>query len=235
MGLFSFFFRAKYRSRRPAALSSRPGTSPHGRFRRLLCEGLEDRRLLSLLPTITSLSASTSSSVYGQPVSFVATVTTNPPSGTTPTGGTVYFVDNGIVLATAPLTAGSAVWTTTSLAAGQNQLGVSYSGDGVNFSGSSSSSTLWPFSVIATAAGNGTGGYGGDNGPATAAELNAPAGVASDGKGHLFIADASNNVVREVNLSSGSIVTVAGNGTAGFSGDNGPATAAELHRRRAWP
>ena len=58
MGFFSFFFQARRRSRRPTALSSRPGTSPHGRFRRLLCEGLEDRRLLSLLPTITSLSAS---------------------------------------------------------------------------------------------------------------------------------------------------------------------------------
>ena len=90
MGFFSFFFQGRHRSRRPAALSS---PNPHGRFRRLLCEGLEDRRLLSLLPTITSLSASISSSVYGQPVSFVATVTTNPPSDTTPTGGTVSFVN----------------------------------------------------------------------------------------------------------------------------------------------
>ena len=81
---------------------------------------------------------------------------------------------------------------------------------------------------IITVAGNGTAGYSGDNGPATAAELNGPVGVAVDSVGDLFIADNSNNVVREVVKATGDIITVAGNGTAGYSGDNGPATAAEL-------
>ena len=141
--------------------------------------------------------------------------------------------------------------------------------------------------MITTVAGNGTAGFSGDGGPATAAELNDPAGVAVDaagdlfiadtgnnvirevelstgiittvaGNGHrrataatadrppppqlqrpaawrwtragdLFIADTDNNVIREVSLTTGIITTVAGNGTAGYSGDGGPATAAELN------
>ena len=82
--------------------------------------------------------------------------------------------------------------------------------------------------VITTLAGNGFPGYSGDNGQATAAELDAPRGVAVDSSGHLFIADTGNNAIREVNLSTGVITTVAGNGTAGYSGDGGPATAAQL-------
>ena len=54
-------------------------------------------------------------------------------------------------------------------------------------------------------------------------------GVAVDSAGDLFIADTGNNVVREVNPSTGVITTVAGNGTGGYSGDGGPATAAELN------
>ena len=56
-----------------------------------------------------------------------------------------------------------------------------------------------------------------------------PSGVAVDAAGDLFIADSGNNVVREVNARPAIITTVAGNGTAGYSGDGGPATAAELN------
>ena len=87
--------------------------------------------------------------------------------------------------------------------------------------------------VITTVAGNGTAGYSGDSGPATAAELDDPAGVAVDSAGDLFIADTGNNVIREVNHATGVITTVAGNGTAGYSGDDGPATAAELSAPQA--
>jgi sugar lactone lactonase YvrE len=78
-------------------------------------------------------------------------------------------------------------------------------------------------------AGNGTAGFGGDGGPATAAELNEPAGIALDEAGNLYIADSGNNRVRMVNLNSGIITTFAGNGTAGSSGDGGPPTEAELN------
>lgn len=79
--------------------------------------------------------------------------------------------------------------------------------------------------VISTVAGNGILGISGDNGPAVKAALN-PTGIAVDTAGNLYIADAADNRVREV--SSGVITTVAGTGSAGFSGDNGPAASAQL-------
>jgi uncharacterized protein (TIGR03437 family) len=84
--------------------------------------------------------------------------------------------------------------------------------------------------IITTVAGNGADGFGGDNGQATSAQLNNPAGVAVDSVGNLYIADWGNNRVRKV--ANGIITTAAGNGTQGFGilpdGDNGPATSAEL-------
>jgi sugar lactone lactonase YvrE len=82
--------------------------------------------------------------------------------------------------------------------------------------------------VIATVAGNGTPGYGGDGGLAGAAQLHSPHGVAVDTFGNLYIADTENHVIRFVNAASGVITTVVGNGTSGYSGDGGPAAAAQL-------
>jgi sugar lactone lactonase YvrE len=82
--------------------------------------------------------------------------------------------------------------------------------------------------VITTVAGNGTEGFGGEGGPATSAQLNAPSGVAVDTAGNLFIADRNNNRIRKV-TPGGVISTVAGNGTQGFSADGGPATSAQLN------
>src|SRR6202522_4270858 len=81
---------------------------------------------------------------------------------------------------------------------------------------------------IATVAGNGTAGFSGDGGLATSAELNRPSGVAVDASGNIYIADYENNRIREVTAATGDIATVAGNGTAGYSGDGGLATNAEL-------
>lgn len=69
-------------------------------------------------------------------------------------------------------------------------------------------------------------GYSGDNGPAANAQLYLPQGLAVGANGHLYIADNLNNVIREI--SKGVITTVVGNGTFGYSGDNGPATSAQL-------
>ena len=80
--------------------------------------------------------------------------------------------------------------------------------------------------TIHTVAGNGTQGFSGDGGPATSAQLNHPESVAVDTVGNLYIADNDNNRIRKV--SNGVITTVAGTGTPGFSGDNGPATSAQL-------
>src|ERR1700753_1140015 len=82
--------------------------------------------------------------------------------------------------------------------------------------------------VINTIAGNGTAGYSGDSGPATSAKLNSPYALAIGNGGNLYIADPANNRIRQVALGTGTISTFAGNGTAGYSGDNGPATKAEL-------
>ncbi|MGA2739283.1 MAG: hypothetical protein ABSG65_17820, partial [Bryobacteraceae bacterium] len=81
--------------------------------------------------------------------------------------------------------------------------------------------------IIATVVGNGIAGFSGDGGPATAASLWSPTGVAVDGSGNLWIADTYNSVIRKVSA-AGIIATVAGNGTSGFSGDGGPATGASL-------
>src|SRR5207249_2100231 len=76
--------------------------------------------------------------------------------------------------------------------------------------------------IISTVAGGGNAyGFSGDGGPATAAALNAPFGVASDSAGNLYIADQNDHLVRKVAAGSGIISTVAGNGTEEFSGDGG--------------
>jgi trimeric autotransporter adhesin len=71
-------------------------------------------------------------------------------------------------------------------------------------------------------------GYNGDGGPATSAELQYPQNLTLDAKGNMYIADASNNVVRYVDASTGNISTIAGNGKPGYYGDGGQATNAEL-------
>ena len=82
--------------------------------------------------------------------------------------------------------------------------------------------------VINTLAGT-TAGFGGDNGPATSAQLNRPLGVAVDRAGNIFIGDTANSAIREVTVADGKINTVAGQGgVAGYTGDNGPATSAKL-------
>jgi sugar lactone lactonase YvrE len=94
-----------------------------------------------------------------------------------------------------------------------------------------------PQGVITTVAGNGTAGFAGDGGPATAAQLNiqlAPdasssEAIALDAAGNLYIADGGNARVRKVD-SKGIITTIAGTGEPGYSGDGGPATAAQLSR-----
>lgn len=89
---------------------------------------------------------------------------------------------------------------------------------------------------IATVAGDGSQGYAGDGGPASAATINLPTGtnptpggaLALDGAGGLYLADTLNHVIRRIDLESGLIDTVVGTGVAGFSGDGGPARDAQL-------
>ena len=87
--------------------------------------------------------------------------------------------------------------------------------------------------MITTVAGNGTRGFAGDGGTAASARLSDPVGVAVDSAGTLYIADRGNHRIRKVDAATGMITTVAGNGTRGFAGDGGPATAARLASPRA--
>ncbi|HTQ53467.1 MAG TPA: choice-of-anchor D domain-containing protein [Bryobacteraceae bacterium] len=84
--------------------------------------------------------------------------------------------------------------------------------------------------TISTYAGTGVGGYNNDNIAATAAELNQPNGLALDTAANLYIADTNNYRIRLVTKSTGIITTIAGTGTAGFSGDGNAATSAQINR-----
>jgi sugar lactone lactonase YvrE len=83
--------------------------------------------------------------------------------------------------------------------------------------------------LIGTIAGTGTSGFSGDGGPATAAKLYYPAGMAVDSTGNLYIADSNNSRIRKI-TAAGIISTVAGSGSTGYGGDGGLATAALLNR-----
>jgi len=87
---------------------------------------------------------------------------------------------------------------------------------------------ITPAGVISTYAGNGTRGFSGDNGPAAAAEINGPLGVALDSAGNLYIGDSYNQRVRKV-TPQGIISTFAGNGVQGYNGDGIAATSAGLY------
>jgi uncharacterized protein (TIGR03437 family) len=81
--------------------------------------------------------------------------------------------------------------------------------------------------IITTVAGNGNAVFSGDGGPAASAGLNFPTGITLDSAGNLYIGDSLNNRIRRV--SGGTITTIAGNGTAAYSGDGGPAISASLN------
>lgn len=79
-------------------------------------------------------------------------------------------------------------------------------------------------------AGNGQRAYAGDGGPASSGSLNMPHELAFDSRGHMYIAERDNHVVRKVDGASGVMSTLAGTGVAGFSGDGGPASQAQLRQ-----
>ena len=109
--------------------------------------------------------------------------------------------------------------------------GVAYDVSGDLFIADTARNQIFEITIggaIAVVAGNGTQGFSGDGGSATAAQLNAPTSVAVGADGTVYIADTGNQRIRAVQ--NGSITTFAGNGTPGFTGDGGAATAAALNR-----
>jgi uncharacterized protein (TIGR03437 family) len=193
----------------------------------------------SVTPTTTALTANPGSICAAGSTTLTATVTAG---GSGTPAGTVTFQLGSTVLGSATLTgSGSAATATLAvsggspLSVGSNGITASYGGS-ANFAASASATVAVTVTqnctsisgyAITTVAGNGLTGSIGDNGPAAAAELNAPAGVAVDPAGNLYIADFGNAEVRKVSP-GGVITTVAGTGTVGFDGDNLPATQTRL-------
>jgi sugar lactone lactonase YvrE len=116
----------------------------------------------------------------------------------------------------------------TVIAGGNAGFGVSVSGTGPFTYQWQLNGTNLPYGIITTIAGNGIAGYFGDGGPATSAAMYYPNGLVVDAQGNLLFADFQNCRIRKIDT-NGIITTVAGNGTAGFSGDGGPATNAVLN------
>lgn len=87
---------------------------------------------------------------------------------------------------------------------------------------------ILPNGTIQTIAGNGSKGYSGDGAPAIQASFNLPHEIRFDAQGDLYVVDMMNHAVRKIQMSTGTISTIAGTGTPGYSGDGGPATQAQL-------
>lgn len=89
--------------------------------------------------------------------------------------------------------------------------------------------SLLPAKTIRTVAGTGVAGYSGDGGPGAQAQINNPYGLVVGPDGALYVCEIGNHVIRRIDLKTGAISTVAGNGKPGYSGDGGPATQASLN------
>ena len=175
--------------------------------------------------TTTTIATSATSPAVGQTVTLTATIRAVNPGSGVPTG-TVTFMDGNTVLGTATVNAsGEASLSTSALSLGSHTITATYQGDA---SFQLSSGTFGPSLYITTAVGSGVDGFSGDGSQATNAQMNTPADVIIDAFGNLLIADTGNHCIRKVSV-DGTITTIAGNGTAGFSGDGDLATAARLN------
>ena len=163
----------------------------------------------------------------GRPAVEVALIS---PAGVAVDGsGALYIADRGDFRIRRVDAAG----TITTVAKAGAPKGVALDGAGILYIADSGYNRIRRVDVsgrITTIAGCRESGFGGDGGPAVAAQLNHPGGVAVDGAGNLYIADTRNHRIRRVDT-SGTITTVAGIGEGSDSGGAGPAAEAVLH----WP
>jgi hypothetical protein len=193
----------------------------------LLCDdlGLPDSGTGSSGTTVTVTSPGSSTTV-GTQVQLTSSVTGN-------SNSTVEWAINGVPLASGNYGTITSTGLYTAPTALPNPAKISITAtsqaDSTASGGAAIQVLLAPAGTISTVAGNGSAGYSGDGSAATSAQLNAPSGVAFDGNGNMFIADYVNNAVRRVDSGTGIITTIAGTGLAGYSGDGGPGTVAQLN------
>ena len=161
---------------------------------------------------LQSAAISAAFTIASQPASVISTVAGNGVTGFNGIGGLATSAEVGYLAGVNLDSAGNLYFTDT-----------------LNY-------VVWKVSaktgVITVVAGNGTHGYSGDGGLGINAQLSYPQAAVVDNAGNLYIADESNHVVRKVAANTGVITTIAGNGTNGYQGDGGPATAAELSNPR---
>jgi sugar lactone lactonase YvrE len=151
--------------------------------------------------------------------------------GSDPTisGNAASLLYSGPVTIAASTTLRAAAYTTVTLPGGTTGVYATWSAiASANYTLETTPQTA-PNGVITTVAGNGFQGYAGDGGLATKANLAYPPAVAVDAAGNLYIADYTSSVVRKVTASTGVISLYAGTGVAGYLGDKGPATSAQLN------
>lgn len=189
--------------------------------------------ILGPAASISAASGSGQSAVVGSAFAEPLAVLVEDAKGDPVSGASVSFTGTGLSFANSTVTTGSdGMASTAATPTTAGNLTVTATTNGV--SGSAIFALIGTASVppsgggiISTYAGDGTAGFSGDGGAATSAELSQPVGTAIDSAGNLYFADSGNNRIRKI-TPAGVISTFAGNGTAGFSGDGGAATSAEL-------
>ena len=185
--------------------------------------------------TRTTVVVSNTTPVYGQTVSFSATVSPVHTGVETPVGRVQFQVDGANIGAPVTLVDGTgsldvslAMAGLQTLAVGPHDITAQFLGDPVLFAASAGTANAIA-TYIKTVAGTGTAGFNGDNISAMDANLYYPNSVAVDTEGNLFFVDHANQRIREILKATGIIVTVAGNGGAGYNGDGIAATNANLY------
>ncbi len=185
-------------------------------------------RKISLSGTISRVAGTTGTAGYtGDGGAGTSATISGPVAIAFDAAGNMYFSESGNSLIRKVDTSGN---ISTYKALGFAPGGIAIDGTGNIYIADPANNKVWKLDTsqnLSAFAGTGTAAYTGDSGAATSATLNAPATVATDTLGNVFIADTGNSAIRKVSSSS-TITTVAGNGTAGFSGDGGAATSAML-------
>ena len=139
----------------------------------------------------------------------------------------LYFIDKGNSRVR-KVSATTGIVTTLASVSGPDYMCIDTSGSLYVTTGSIIIKINTTSGATTTFAGTGTAGYSGDGGPATAAQVHSPTGICVDMAGNIYFADNGNARIRKITASTGTISTIAGTGTAGYSGDGGPATAATI-------